>query len=225
MVAGIVRTARERYTFWNVLSAVVLLTIMYGITRDVGVVVGATAGLVVLEIANMIRETPGIDSRWATVGIGAFVTLSSLVWFWYATTVSTAEGEFWIPGLMALVGVWFLLDGYRESSDGHWDNEPHDDMSMNELMVAMNHAHLVAEELKSGPKTVEELAEACDLTQSRVREALDVGSDDGPIYPVDAKSTDNPERYALDESEIGSVAFIRMNGKRVLRRLVRPLHL
>lgn len=223
MKSHIVRIARERYTLRNVLSAVVFLTIMYGITRNEGIVIGLTVGLAVTEIANMIRETPSIDSRWATIGIGAFVTLASLAWFWYEVTVSTVEGKLWLPGLMAVVGVWFLFDGYRESGGSHWDHDkPRDDMSVNEMMVAMNHAHLVVQELKSGPKTIKELAAACDLTESRVREALDVGSDDGTIYRVDAKSTDDTERYAVDESMLGSVAFIRINGKRVLRRLARP---
>ena len=89
-------------------------------------------------------------------------------------------------------------------------------------MLVMNHAHLVVEELKQEPKTVAELANACDLTESRVREALDVGTDDGMIYRVDSERDDGGERYALDESKVGSVAFVRSNGKRILRRLARP---
>jgi hypothetical protein len=38
-------------------------------------------------------------------------------------------------------------------------------MSASEMMLVMNHAHLVVEELKQEPKTVAELADACDLTE------------------------------------------------------------
>jgi len=60
------------------------------------------------------------------------------------------------------------------------------------------------------------------LTESRVREALDVGTDDGMVYRVDAGTGDDAERYALDESRVGGLAFVRSNGKRILRRLARP---
>jgi predicted transcriptional regulator len=95
-------------------------------------------------------------------------------------------------------------------------------MSASEMMLVMNHARLVVKELKQGPKTVPELADACDLTESRVREALDVITDDGMIYPVDGSPSDDVERYALNESKVGGVAFVRSNGKRILRRLMRP---
>ena len=36
----------------------------------------------------------------------------------------------------------------------------------------MQVGHLVAEELKDGPKAVAELADACNMTESRVQEAL-----------------------------------------------------
>jgi len=62
-------------------------------------------------------------------------------------------------------------------------------MSASEVMLVMNHAHLVVEELKQGPKTVTELADACNLTESRIREVLDFGTDDGMIYPVDTDTS------------------------------------
>lgn len=42
------------------------------------------------------------------------------------------------------------------------------------------------------PKTVTELADTCDLTDARVREALDAMTDDGTVYRVDRGSADAP---------------------------------
>ncbi|ELZ05120.1 hypothetical protein [Natrialba aegyptia] len=90
-------------------------------------------------------------------------------------------------------------------------------------MLVLSHAHLVAEELKSDPepKTVTELADACDLTDSRVREALDAMTDDGTVYRVDRDSAD-VDRYELDESKMAGIAFVRSHGKRIVRRSERP---
>jgi len=95
-------------------------------------------------------------------------------------------------------------------------------MSASEMMLVMNHAHLVVVELKQEPKTVAELADACDLTESRVCEALKIGTDDGMIYRIDTGTSEDGKRYALDESKVGGLAFVRSNGKRILRRLARP---
>ena len=76
--------------------------------------------------------------------------------------------------------------------------------------------------MKQEPRTVAELADACDLTESRVCEALKVGTEDGMIYRVNAGTSEDGKRYVLDESKVGGLAFVRSNGKHVPRRLVRP---
>lgn len=57
--------------------------------------------------------------------------------------------------------------------------------------LVLNRAHLVAEALNPNlePKTVTELADACDLTDARVREALDAMTDDGTVYRVAIRPT------------------------------------
>jgi hypothetical protein len=42
------------------------------------------------------------------------------------------------------------------------------------------------------------------------------------IYRVNAGTSEDGKRYALDESKVGGLAFVRSNGKRILRRLARP---
>jgi len=50
---------------------------------------------------------------------------------------------------------------------------------------------------------------------------LDFGTDDGMIYQS-ILTDDTTKRYALDESKVGGLAFVRSDGKRILRRLARP---
>jgi hypothetical protein len=225
MKSALLRTARERFTLRHILSYGVPVALVYGITRNEGVLLGLSLAFIFTEVATLFRETPGIDGRWVGVGVGAFITLGSLAWFGYEyTVVPDTGGPVWFPLLTALVGVWFLLDSRRDFVEGRRRDGPHDDLSASEMMLVMNHAHLIVEELKSGPKTVAELADACDLTETRVREALDITTDDDMVYRVDSEATDDSGRYALDESKVGGVAFVRSNATRVVRRLVRPFH-
>jgi hypothetical protein len=222
MESRLVRTVRERVTVRHVLLTVVFLALVYGFTRSVETTVGIAVGFALIETIQLLREAPSIDDRWVGIGNGVFITVVSLVWLVYELTVAAnTGGPAWFPGLTALIGVWFLFDARRDFTEGRHPH-PNDDMTASEMMLVMNHGHLVAEELKQGPKTVAELVDACDLTESRVREALNVATDDGMIYRVDGSPGDDIERYALDESKVGGVAFVRSNAKRILRRLARP---
>ena len=90
-------------------------------------------------------------------------------------------------------------------------------------MLLTQHAHLVGNALREEPKTVSELAAACDLTESRVREAISIAGDGGTIYPVDPGAVD--PRYALDEGNMGASGVGRLaagGARRLFRRLLRP---
>jgi len=222
MVSSVGRTAREQLTARYVLSLVAFLALAYGVTRDIETVVIIAFGLAIIEMNSILGETPTVDSRWVGIGLGAFITAASLAWLgWELTVTAEPGGPAWFPALTALLGVWFLLDARADFADSTESDEP-DDMSASEVMLVMNHAHLVVEELKQGPKTAAELADACDLTESRVREVLDFGIEDGMIYPVDTDTNDAAKRYALDESKVSGFAFVRSNEERILRRLARP---
>lgn len=222
MISSIGRTAREQLTARYILSLGAFLALVYGVTQDIGTVLVIAFGLAFVEMFSILRETPTVDSRWVGIGLGVFITVASLAWLgWELTIAAETGGPAWFPALTALIGVWFLFDARADFADGAESDEL-DDMSASEVMVVMNHAHLVVEELKQGPKTVAELADACDLTESRVHEVLDFGIDDGMIYPVETDTSDTAKRYALDESKVGGLAFVRSNGKRILRRLARP---
>ncbi|MFC5971737.1 hypothetical protein ACFPYI_10370 [Halomarina salina] len=242
MFDGLRHAARERYTLRHVASLIVVFALVYAVTGEPGSLVGLGAGLVVVETTNLLRETPGVDERWVGVGTGAFVVLGSLAWFAYeVTVVPDSGGPVWFPLVVALAGVWLLLDARQASATGAAGaDDEFDDLSASESMLVMHHASLVTRELRDGPKTVPELAASCDLTESRVREALAVATHDDTVYRVDdpeayaderTDDEDGPDagdgtytgRYALDESKVGGAAFVRENGKRVVRRLIRPL--
>ncbi len=200
---------------------VAILALVYWFTDSVWTTVGIALGVVLIESRGVLRETPSIDDQSLAVGEGVFILLASLAWLTYELTAGAGTGgPAWFPALTALAGGWFLLDARRGPDREPW-SERDEEMDAGEVMLVMNHAHLITDELEKAPRTVPELAEACDLTESRVREALAFATDDDVVYRVD----DDPaeaDRYALDESKVGAVAFVRSNGRRILRRLARP---
>lgn len=215
--ADVSRAARQRLTARHVLFVVAFLAIVYTLTREPRTVLGVAVGLAVVESIQILGDTPSIDDRWIGFAVGTFVTLGSLAWLGAELTVaSDTGGPKWFPVLTALIGVWFLLDA-RRGSPSYGDDE---EMGFTEMMTVMSHASIVADEIEEEPKTVNELATACELTESRVRETIDVGIEEGTFYRVDGN--DGEERYAIDESKTGVVAFVRVNARRLSGRLVRP---
>jgi DNA-binding IclR family transcriptional regulator len=79
----------------------------------------------------------------------------------------------------------------------------------------MHHAHLVGQELEAGPRTVPELAAACDLTESRVEEALSHMEEGDVVAP-------RGERYVLLEENTGLLAFLRTVVAGLVGRVTRP---
>jgi|APHM01.1.fsa_nt_gi hypothetical protein len=214
-----VAAAREQLTARTLLLSGVVVAGAYAVTRDPASAVGTALGLAVLTVVETLGDVDSVDDRLLTGGIGLFVTVGSLAWLWYELTTATAGGPVWFPALTTLAGVWFLLDARATEPGGSRGDTR--DPSFAEAMAATQHVSLVADELRDGPKTVPELAAACDLTESRVREALSTASDDGVIFQT-SNSGDEPQ-YALDESKTGVVATVRLTGRRLLRRIARPL--
>ena len=128
-------------------------------------------------------------------------------------------------------GLWLLLDTRADFVQGRrFDRaaDP-DDLSSREAMLLVQHAALVADRLDEGPKTVPELAAACDLTESRVRDTIEIAGHDGAIYPVDDpgadEDADGEPRYALDDRKMGFSGLGRQAAgglSGLARRLVRP---
>ncbi|WP_267643592.1 hypothetical protein [Haloarchaeobius amylolyticus] len=216
------RAARERYTPKNVLSFVVAVVVLTALVDDRTVVLALLAAVPILEGAALTREAPGVDGRWAKAGLGALAFLIGLGWLALELHGAGTGDPVWVPALAAATGLWVLLDTRRDFVEGRQPGESEPaEMESDEVLLVLNHTHLVAEALETGPKTVPELAAACDLTESRVRAALDATTTSDTVYRVDDDA--DPPRYALDESKVGPVAFVRENGRRAVHRLLRPV--
>lgn len=192
-----------------------------------------TAIVLVSDSVEIGHDIPGVDERHVrlllglvVLGVGGFVT-------WRGTDVGVAVGAAVVGGWIALDAVYSLRAGIRTSG-------PDDEPTASEGMLSMQVGNLVAEELRDGPKTVPELADACDMTESRVRDALDLHERAGTAYRVSdrreaterANGTDGPvsddeerEVWALDESKVGPWAFVRDNTRRTVARIARPFRL
>lgn len=214
-----VLVARERLTARRLLLNGVVVAGAYALTREPASAVGVALGLTVLAVVETLGETDGVDDRWITGGIGLFVTVGSLAWLGYELTTESS-GPVWFPALTALAGGWFLLDA-RSGTTASWADT--ENRSFGETVLVTQHVTLIANELDAGPKTVPELAAACDLTESRVREALSAAAEDGVVYRTADTDADGEPRYALDESKTGLGAAVRLAGRRLLRRVARPL--
>lgn len=117
------------------------------------------------------------------------------------------------PALLFAGSMWLVVSAYQEDEiSQHISVE---ETSSSEAIVRLQHAQLVVEELQSGPKTVAELAKNCDLTESRVRQALEILKSKDAVYLTDDGSRDS--KYAVDESKFGKIALIRSIGMRFVR--------
>lgn len=229
MPGSILPLVRQRVDAVNVLKWGVLLGIIYAVTRNVSLVVGLLTMVLVTETVDILELHPGVDERWVKVGLGGVLLVASVVWLW-GTLQEIPSVSRWLPVVAIASSVWVLLDARADFVQGRrldgrrfHTSEPDDDLTASELMLLTQHAHLVGNALREEPKTVAELAAACDLTESRVREAIQIVGNDGTIYSVDP-ALDDP-RYALDEQKMGAsgVGRLAVGGVTSLtRRLVRP---
>lgn len=148
------------------------------------------AGIVLAgESVELARPLPGLDERH------------------FRLAVALGGG-----GWLVLDALYSLREGIRSNDDGMVDADS------SKVFLSMHVGHLVAEELKDGPKTVPELADACDMTESRVREALEYHERADTAYR-------NGDQWHLDESKLGLWAFVRDNTRRALARFLRPFRL
>ena len=189
---------------------IALFSIAFDFTWPQAIVL--TAVVFVGDSAELARPLPGLDERHFRLALGLIVVAAGGVAYW-------AQGDATVAAVGVGGGGWLLLDalytlreGIRSGDDGGADADS------NEVFLSMQVGHLVAEELKDGPKTVSELADACDMTESRVREALDYHEQADTAYR-------DGGQWHLDESKIGAWAFVRDNTRRALVRFLRPFRL
>ena len=189
---------------------IALFGIAFDFTWPQAIIVSAI--LFVGRSAELARPLPGLDERHFRLALGFVAVAAGGVAYW-------AQGDTTVAAVGVGGGGWLLLDalyslreGIRSSDDGMADADS------SEVFLSMQVGHLVAEELKDGPKTVSELADACDMTESRVREALDYHEQADTAYR-------DGGQWHLDESNTGAWAFVRDNTRRALARIFRPFRL
>lgn len=215
---------RQRVDAKSVLEWAVLLGVIYAFTRNISLIVWLLALLLVTETVDVLKTHPSVDERWVKVGLGGVLLAASGVWLWGELQEPTADRGLWLPVVAIGGSLWVLLDARADFVQGRRIEPPAaiDDLSATEAMLVMQHAQLVGQSLSEEPKTVDELAVDCDLTTSRVREAIAVVGRDGTIYPVDDA---NEPRYAVDDRQMGATGIGRLAAgglTSLFRRLLRP---
>ena len=192
------------------LGLIALFGIASGFTWSQAIIV--TAIVLLGESAELTRPLPGLDERHFRLGLGLIVVAAGGVAYW-------AQGDTTVAAVGVGGGGWLMLDALYSLRQGIQSSDDEmADPNSSEVFLSMQVGHLVAEELKHGPKTVPELAAACDMTESRVREALDYHEQADTAY------RDNGQ-WHLDESNIGKWAFVRDNTRNALYRFFRPFRL
>lgn len=220
MLSALQRTARERFTLGHLLAvAAVFAVLAFVVELSRELLVGVAAALVVSEVVFLLRDTPGIDQRYLQVVVGLAVVAGSLA-MWYGAPTG-GNGALWLPTGLVVFGAWLTVDAAADLYRGRHPDAGHDEEpSSGEVMLLMSHAHLVSDELEDGPRTVSELAETCDLTESRVEQALESLVDSG-VVSVESRPG-SPDRYVLHEERTGVVAFLRKLLFDAVARATRP---
>jgi len=206
---SLVKTRLVRRAAYAV-GLIALFGIAFGFTWSQTIIVAAI--VLVGESAELASPLPGLDERHFRLALGLVVVAAGGVAYWAQGDTTVAAVGVGGGGWLMLDALYSLQEGIRSSDDGMADADS------SELFLSMQVGHLVAEELKDGPKTVSELTDDCDMTESRVREALNYHKQANTAYR-------DGGQWHLDESKIGTWAFIRDNTRRALARFFRPFRL
>ena len=223
---SIIDAVRRRFSVSGVVAWGLAIGLLYALTDDPDVLLGIALAFVLTESMNLVRDVPSVDERWVKAGAGALLAVGATVWLALELGGSAVPDDLLFPVLGVLAGLWLVLDARVDFREGRrfGDIENVDDLEAGEAMVIMQHARLIGNELEAGPRTVPELAEACDLTESRVREAIEIAGRDGSIYQVEGDA--EQPRYALDERRMGAsgLGLLAVGGLRnFAARLARPV--
>lgn len=161
---------------------------------------------VLMTVINALEETPGVNHRIVSTGMlavgivcGIYLTVAESLLVGGALTV--------IAGWLALDALYDLRHGIDRSDEHHEVNE----MDYGEFMLTSQHGSLVVQALRERPMTVPEIAEATDLTESRVEEALSMMEETRVVNRFG-------NGYTVDERELGATGFVRG----IVRRIGRP---
>ena len=156
------------------------------------------------EAYDLPDGTNGIAYGLGLIGVGGFVALR------YATRFGS---------VILLAGLWFVLDGATTVRYGP-ARTPHRFVTGSEAEAAlrMQILNTVYRRLRAadGARTPEDLAEACDLTESRVTSALDYLEHRGRVERAEGGYRAVPQRW-------GRATPVAQFASWLPRRLLRPL--
>ena len=199
-------------TLQTFLGAVVVFGVLVVFTehtvRSLAPVLILSAGMLTYSAIDEAYDLPS-GTNWLVYGlglvaVGVFLTLS------YTT---------WIGGVVLLAGVWFVLDGTVTIRYGS-ARTPHEFVSgaESEAMLRMRILHTVHRTLRESdqPHTPTELAEACDLTESRVRSALEYLERRGQVSRTDGEYRAVPQTW-------GRLTPVVRFGAWLPHRILRPV--
>ena len=189
----------------GVFTALVVFT---GYTlRSLAPVVILSAGMLLYSAADEAYDLPN-GANGVAYGLG-LVAAGTLLALRYATRFG---------GVVLLAGVWFILDGATTVQYGP-ARTPHRFVlgPDAEAMLRMQVLHTVYRRLREADeaRTPEALAEACDLTKSRVVSALDYLEHRGRVKQCEHGYRAAPERW-------GRVTPVVRFASWLPRRLLRP---
>ena len=175
--------------------------------RSLAPVLILSVGMLSYSVVDETYDLPN-GTNWLVYGIGlvaagVFLTLN------YTT---------WIGGVVVLVGLWFVLEGATTIRYGS-ARTPHEFVSgpESEAMLRIQILNTVYPTLRESnrPHTPAELADVCDLTESRVRSALEYLEQRGQV-------TKTEEDYRTVPQTWGRLTPVVRFGAWVPRRILRP---
>jgi DNA-binding transcriptional ArsR family regulator len=156
------------------------------------------------EAYDLPRGTNRLVYGLGLVAVGVFLPLRTMPW---------------IGGVALLAGFWFVLDGAVTIRYGP-ARTPHEFVSgaESEAMLRMRILHTVHRALRESdqPQTPAELAEACDLTESRVSSALAYLEQRGQVSRTEGEYKTVPQTW-------GRLTPVVQFGAWLPNRILRPV--
>lgn len=213
MRPDVVRVLRARLRPRHLWPHVGAVAVAGWLTGDALTTLGVAGGLALVETLDVLEEAGTVDGRLIQGGAGLVAAAVGIAWLGYDVTAGAVTVRTVFPALAVLAGGWLVLDARVAAGDERTTAEA----DLGDALLLASHVRRVATALDDGPKTVDELAEQCGLSEARVHEVIEMGTTDDVIVRVDGG-----EQYALDESNTGVGAFLRLNLARAGRRLTQP---